>query len=154
MHRFKSKTLIQSTIIFGLISSIYLNADPGLDNSINKHQKTFEDVALQIWDWAEVGYQEFKSSALLKEELLANGFTIQSGVADIPTAFIAEYSNGGPVIGILGEYDALPGLMQTSSPFKEARNDVIAGHACGHHLFGAASAWAAIAVKEWLVLLF
>ena len=66
---------------------------------------------------------DFKSSALLKEELLANGFTIKSGVAEIPTAFIAEYSNGGPVIGILGEYDALPGLMQTASPFKEERDD-------------------------------
>ena len=151
MYRIKSKTLIKSSTIIALIASINLHADPGLDKALNKHQKTFEDVALKIWDWAEVGYQEYKSSALLKEELLANGFSIQSGVAEIPTAFIAEYSNGGPVIGILGEYDALPGLMQTASPFKEERNDVIAGHACGHHLFGAASAWAAIAVKEWLI---
>ena len=105
---------------------------------------------MQIWNWAEVGYQEYKSSELLKAELAANGFTIQSGVADIPTAFIAEFSNGGPVIGILGEYDALPGLMQTASPFKESRDDVIAGHACGHHMFGAASAWAAVTIKEWL----
>ena len=151
MYRIKSKTLIQSSIIIGLITSINLHADSGLDKALNKHQKTFEDVALKIWDWAEVGYQEHKSSALLKEELLANGFTIESGVAEIPTAFIAEYSNGGPVIGILGEYDALPGLMQTASPFKEERDDVIAGHACGHHLFGAASAWAAVAIKEWLI---
>src|SRR5210317_1263038 len=106
---------------------------------------------MQIWNWAEVGYQEYKSSELLKAELAANGFTIQSEVADIPTAFIAEYSNGGPVIGILGEYDALPGLMQTASPFKEPRDDVMAGHACGHHMFGAASAWAAVSIKEWLV---
>ena len=128
-----------------------IQADSSLNLSINKHQDTFETAAMKIWDWAEVGYQEFKSSELLKEELKANGFTIQSGVAEIPTAFIAEYSNGGPVVGILGEYDALPGLMQTASPFKEIRDDVDAGHACGHHLFGAASAWAAVAIKEWLV---
>ena len=106
---------------------------------------------MKIWDWAEVGYQEYKSSELLQSELAAHGFTITKGVADIPTAFIAEYSNGGPVIGILGEFDALPGLMQTASPFKEIREDVSAGHACGHHMFGAASAWAAVTVKEWLV---
>ena len=128
-----------------------IEADSSLNLSINKHQKTFEDAAMQIWDWAEVGYQEYKSADLLKQELMANGFSIQSGVAEIPTAFIAEYSNGGPVIGILGEYDALPGLMQTASPFKEIKEGSIAGHACGHHLFGAASAWAAVAIKEWLV---
>ena len=141
----------RSTVLIALTFSIATLADSSLNMSINKHQKTFEDVALKIWDWAEVGYQEYKSSELLQSELAVNGFTITKGVADIPTAFIAEYSNGGPVIGILGEYDALPGLMQTASPFKEERDDVTAGHACGHHMFGAASAWAAVAVKEWLV---
>ena len=71
MYRIKSKILIQSSIIIGLIPSFYLHADPDLDQALNKYQKTFEDVALKIWDWAEVGYQEHKSSALLKEELLA-----------------------------------------------------------------------------------
>ena len=141
----------RSAALIALTFSIATLADSSLNMSINKHQKTFEDVALKIWDWAEVGYQEYKSSELLQSELAANGFTITKGVADIPTAFIAEYSNGGPVIGILGEYDALPGLMQTASPFKEERDDVTAGHACGHHMFGAASAWAAVAIKEWLV---
>jgi aminobenzoyl-glutamate utilization protein B len=141
----------QSAVLIALTFSIATLADSSLNMSINKHQKTFEDVAMKIWDWAEVGYQEYKSSELLQSELASHGFTITKGVADIPTAFIAEYSNGGPVIGILGEYDALPGLMQTASPFKEVRDDVAAGHACGHHMFGAASAWAAVAVKEWLV---
>ena len=69
----------------------------------------------------------------------------------MPTAFIAEYGFSGPVIGILGEFDALPGLAQSISPFKEVvDNGTGAGHACGHHLFGAASAWAAVTVKEWL----
>ena len=151
MRRTKNKLFKQSFCIIGLIASVAVEADSSLNQSLNKHQETFQNAAMQIWNWAEVGYQEYKSSELLKAELAANGFTIQSGVADIPTAFIAEFSNGGPVIGILGEYDALPGLMQTASPFKESRDDVIAGHACGHHMFGAASAWAAVTIKEWLV---
>ena len=150
MRRKKNKFFRQRSLVFGLISSISIQADSGLDKSIDKHQNTFENAAMQIWEWAEVGYQEYKSSELLKKELSANGFIIKSGVANIPTAFIAEYSNGGPVIAILGEYDALPGLMQTASPFKEIKENASAGHACGHHLFGAASAWAAVAIKEWL----
>ncbi len=150
MRRKENKIFKQTAFVIGLIASFQTLADLSLNQSINKHQKTFEKAAMQIWDWAEVGYQEYKSADLLKQELIANGFSITSGVAGIPTAFIAEYSNGGPVIGILGEYDALPGLMQTTSPFKEIKEDSSAGHACGHHLFGAASAWAAVAVKEWL----
>ncbi len=150
MCRTKISFCRQTTYIIWLIASLNIQADSSLNLSINKHQKTFEAAAMKIWDWAEVGYQEYKSSELLKDELRSNGFSIQSSVAEIPTAFIAEYSNGGPVIGILGEYDALPGLMQTASPFKEIRQDVDAGHACGHHLFGAASAWAAVVIKEWL----
>ena len=150
MRRKENKIFKQTAFVIGLIASLQTLADSSLNQSINKHQKTFENAAMQIWDWAEVGYQEYKSADLLKQELIANGFSITSGVAEIPTAFIAEYSNGGPVIGILGEYDALPGLMQTTSPFKEIKEGSSAGHACGHHLFGAASAWAAVAVKEWL----
>jgi len=106
---------------------------------------------MQIWEFAELGYLENKSSSLLQDELKDNGFKIKSGIADIPTAFIAEFNNGGPVIGILGEFDALPGLSQQNLPFKTAEGlDSNNGHACGHHLFGAASAWAAVAIKEWL----
>ena len=151
MRRTKNQFFKQAAVIIWLITSFQIHADSSLNPSINKHQDTFETAAMKIWDWAEVGYQEYKSSELLKNELRSNGFSIQSGVADIPTAFIAEYSNGGPVVGILGEYDALPGLMQTASPFKEIREGVDAGHACGHHLFGAASAWAAVVIKDWLV---
>ena len=121
-----------------------------LDQSINNHQQQFEKVALQIWNIAEVGYQEYQSSSLLKESLAKEGFSIEDNVANIPTAFIAEYGEGSPVIGILGEFYALPGLAQTASPYKEKYKDNIAGHACGHHLFGAGSAWASVVVKEWL----
>ena len=108
-------------------------------------------VAKNIWNYAEVGFQEEKSSKELLRLLKENGFKIKSGVADIPTAFIAEYNNGGSVVGILGEYDALPGLSQTINPNKEKREGVNSGHACGHNLFGVASAAAAIAIKNWLI---
>lgn len=109
-----------------------------------------ERVARQLWEWAEVGYQETKSSALLQSELEANGFTVKEGVAGIPTAFIAEYGTGGPVIAILGEFDALPGLSQSASPLREIVEGKHAAHACGHNLFGAGSLTAAIAIRQWL----
>ena len=135
-----------------LTSSFSLNAySSSIEESIQYHKNTFSEVALKIWSHAEMGYQEFKSSNLLAYELEKEGFKITKGVAGIPTAFIAEYGLSGPVIGILGEFDALPGLAQSTSPFKEIiNNETGAGHACGHHLFGAASAWAAVAIKEWL----
>ncbi len=107
-------------------------------------------IAKKIWDYAEVGYQEEKSSQLLQQTLEKEGFTIEAGVAEIPTAFIATFGQGSPVIGILGEYDALPGITQTDSPSREKRTDVNAGHACGHHLFGTGSAAAVIAIKNWM----
>ena len=122
----------------------------GVDKSISKHQQSFENAAMQIWDWNEVGYQETKSSGLLQGLLAENNFSITTGVAEIPTAFIAEFGSKGPVIAIMGEFDALPGIVQTSNPFRDVREGAAAGHACGHHMFGAASAWAAVAVKEWL----
>ena len=135
-----------------LTSFFSFNANSSsIEQSIQDHKKTFSKVALKIWSHAEMGYQEFKSSSLLADELEKEGFKITKDVAGIPTAFIAEYGLSGPIIGILGEFDALPGLAQSTSPFKEIiNNENGAGHACGHHLFGAASAWAAVAIKEWL----
>jgi len=133
-----------------LFLSLNTYAERSLEKLINNHQNQFEEVAIRIWDYAEVGYQEYKSSSLLKEQLLKEGFSIKSNIANIPTAFVAEYGQGFPVIAILGEFDALPGVAQSSSPFKESYKDNQAGHACGHHLFGAGSAWASVAIKEWL----
>lgn len=107
-------------------------------------------VAHQIWSWAELGYQEEQSSALLQAELQAAGFSIEPGVAAIPTAFVASYGSGKPVIGVLGEFDALPGVSQAAVPYPEAREESANGHACGHHLFGTGSAAAVIAIKDWL----
>lgn len=111
--------------------------------------ETYSEIAHTIWDLAEMGYLEEKSSALLQETLAAEGFSIEKGIAGIPTAFVAEYGSGYPVIGILGEYDALPGLSQEAVPEKQSAGGE-AGHACGHHLFGTASTAAAISVKDWM----
>jgi len=110
----------------------------------------FGDLSKQIWEFAEVGYRETRSSALLRDELKNAGFAITERVADIPTAFTAQWGSGHPVIGILGEYDALPGLEQEAVPVKRPLRANNPGHGCGHNLFGAASAFAAIAVKEQL----
>ena len=106
-------------------------------------------AALKIWEWAEPGYQEKQSSALLANMLKTAGFKVNTGVAEIPTAFTAEMGEGHPVIGILGEYDALPGLSQKGAqPERAIRDGATYGHGCGHHLFGVASASAAIAIGE------
>lgn len=111
----------------------------------------FGTVAQQIWDFAEVGYQETRSSALLQSTLKEAGFTVEAGVAGIPTAFVASWSNGaGPVIGILAEFDALPGITQDRTAQRAPLEEKPSGHACGHHLYGAGSTAAAIAVKEWM----
>ncbi|MCA1584064.1 MAG: amidohydrolase [Acidobacteria bacterium] len=118
--------------------------------SIDAKTKAYGDVAMRIWSFAEVGYQETQSSALLQEQLKAAGFEVKAGVAEIPTAFVASWGSGQPVIGIVGEFDALPGLSQAASPERKPLVENGAGHGCGHHLFGTASTAAAIAVKEWL----
>jgi len=119
--------------------------------SIDAGYDKYTAVAKKIWEFAEVGYQETKSSALLQETLSQAGFKIEKGVAGMPTAFVATYGSGKPVIGILGEFDALPGVSQDAVPEVKKVEGRPAGHACGHHLFGTASSAAAIAVKDWLI---
>ena len=118
-------------------------------NALNSAYDADKKTALQIWDFAEVGYKEVKSAALHIQHLRDAGFTVETGVAGIPTAFVATYGSGSPSIGILAEYDALPGLSQTAGLTEKApiqgRN---AGHGCGHHLFGTASVSAGIAIKD------
>ena len=132
-------------ILFLLSFSIYAD----LSQNIDTHKEKYEKLAQTIWEYAEMGYLEEKSSKLLQETLLESDFVINEGIAGIPTAFLAEYSNGGPIIGILAEFDALPGLSQDATPFRQSLGGD-AGHACGHHLFGAGSVQAAIAIRYWL----
>lgn len=111
----------------------------------------YAGVAKQVWGFAEVGYQEEKSSALLQSQLKSAGFAVEAGVGEMPTAFVASFGSGTPVIAIVGEFDALPGLSQDAVPVRKILVDGGPGHGCGHHLFGTAAAAAAISVKDWLV---
>ena len=116
-----------------------------------KQEPALSSDALAIWILAEVGYKEEKSSALLQDRLRKAGFTVRAGVAGMPTAFVASYRNGdGPVIGILAEYDALPGLSQAAVPDRKATPGKNAAHGCGHNLFGAASVASAVALKDYM----
>jgi aminobenzoyl-glutamate utilization protein B len=117
---------------------------------IEAKRSAYAEVAKQIWAFAEVGYQEQKSSELLQQKLRDAGFTVRAAVADIPTAFVASYGSGKPVIGVIGEYDALPGLSQDATSSRNALVANGAGHGCGHNLLGTGALAAAIAVKEWL----
>ena len=121
-----------------------------LVQELENRQEEYGDIAMQIWDLAELGYLEYESSGLLQEKLRSEGFTVEAGVAGMPTAFVASYGSGGPVIGILAEFDALPGVSQAAVPYRQEREDNTAGHACGHHLFGTGGMAAGIALKDWL----
>jgi aminobenzoyl-glutamate utilization protein B len=116
--------------------------------NIQNGYEAYKKIALNIWEYAEVGFKENKSSSLLQNTLSDNGFTIEAGVAGMPTAFVATYGNAKPVIGILAEYDALPGLAQEATPEKKTIENKEAGHGCGHHLFGTASVAAGIEIKK------
>lgn len=114
---------------------------------IDENQSEFNDIADYVWQQAELSMEEYHSSAKLIDELKKYGFHVESGVAGIPTAFIATYDNGGPVIGFNAEFDCLPGLSQEVGTKKKAIKDGGPGHGCGHNLLGAASVNAAIALK-------
>ena len=132
------------------LPSSIANEKKAVIQSLEAKKQQYVDVATNIWNLAELGYKEGKSANLLQSMLKEEGFTIETGVAGIPTAFTATFGSGTPVIGVLGEYDALPGFSQDAVPFKKELAGNTNGHACGHHLFGSASAAAAIAVKNWL----
>ena len=119
-----------------------------LQASIDINATEYANIAQSIWELAEMGYLEFESSNILKTKAKEAGFHIESGVADIPTAFVASFGSGKPVLGIMAEFDALPGLSQKASVERDPRIEGAAGHACGHHLFGTASLAAAIAIKN------
>jgi aminobenzoyl-glutamate utilization protein B len=144
--------LLFSIMLFGQV--LVVNAQKTkseVTKAIDSKYDQYSAIAHKIWEFAEVGFQEVQSSALLQETLSKEGFKIESGVAGMPTAFIATYGSGKPVIGILGEYDALPGVSQEAVPELKPIPNLKSGHACGHHLFGTASAAAAIEVKNWLI---
>lgn len=116
--------------------------------SIEKHQQELINLSDSVWKFAETALKESKSAKILSDYAEKNGFVLRRGVAEMSTAFIAEYGSGKPIIGVLGEFDALPGLSQKAAPERSALVADAPGHGCGHNMFGAASLGAALAIKE------
>ncbi len=117
-------------------------------NSVEKHEAELIRISDAIWAAAETAFNETESSKILADYAEKNGLKVERGVANIPTAFTATYGSGKPVISILGEFDALPGISQKAQPEKEPYKEGAAGHGCGHNMFGTSSLGAAIAIKE------
>ena len=118
--------------------------------SVEAHKENLIAMSDSIWALAETAFEEDDSAEILASYAEKNGFNVQRGVAGMPTAFVATYGSGRPVISVLGEFDALPGISQKAQPTKSPLNEGAAGHGCGHNLFGAGSLGAAIAVKEMI----
>lgn len=143
-----------STLILLIVIPLLLTAQKISPNkkyvlqSIDGQSSKMIDISNKIWAHAEIAFQETHSHKLLADYAEENGFKVERGVAEIPTAFVATYGSGSPVIGILGEFDALPGLSQKAIPTKDPLEAGKGGHGCGHNLFGTASLGAAIAIKD------
>jgi aminobenzoyl-glutamate utilization protein B len=118
--------------------------------SVEIHKHEIISLSDQIWEFAETALEEYHSSELLADYAEQQGFTVQRGVAEMPTAFIATFGSGEPIIGIMGEFDALPGVSQKAVPYREVLHEGAGGHACGHNMFGAGSIGAAVAIKEMI----
>lgn len=126
------------------------DARASLLGSVDRQAPFWTAMSRRIWENPELSFRENASSALIREALRDAGFAIRDRAAALPTAFIAEWGRGAPVVGIIGEFDALPGLSQIDAPERRPRVEGAPGHGCGHNLFGTASALAAIAVKQHL----
>lgn len=139
-------------LFLGGLISLTAQQKKGLKNNViaavEQQKEQLINISDTIWAAAEIAFQERISSAALIEYAKANGFEVEEGVADTPTAFVATYGSGKPVIGILGEFDALPGISQKTVPEKTPLKEGAAGHGCGHNLFGTASLGAAVAIKN------
>src|SRR5947208_4922103 len=114
MSRMRIVTILTLTLVV-LHGRPRVHAADDVLARVAAHAERFGAIARQIWETPELGYHESRSSSLLQQELRANGFDVKAGVADMPTAFTATFGSGKPVIGLLGEFDALPALSQTDS---------------------------------------
>lgn len=117
---------------------------------LDRSFQTYDQIQKAIWANPELGFLETESSGILQEHLRTQGFDVETGLAGMPTSFIATYGTGSPVIGILAEFDALPGLSQDTVPYRKPVEEGGNGHACGHNVFGTAAVAGAVAIKEWL----
>ena len=142
---------MRALLLLALATTPLLAADKGaILQSMDARAAHYGDVSRKIWEFAELGFKENQSAALLESELRAAGFRVVENVAGMPTAFTATWGQGKPVIGIMGEYDALPGLSQDTTPERKPLVAGGPGHGCGHNLLGTASLFAAVTLKEWL----
>jgi aminobenzoyl-glutamate utilization protein B len=116
--------------------------------AVDRHAQALIEISDKVWALAETALNEHRSAALLADYAESEGFEVERGVAGMPTAFVASFGKGRPVIGVMGEYDALPGVSQQAVAEKVPLEAGAAGHACGHNLFGAGSLGAALAIKE------
>lgn len=148
MNRFIS--LLLGLIVSQLIIAQRNNSEQVSLDYLNCSFAVYDSLQKQIWRNPELGFLEKESSALLQKHLEENGFVVEAGVAGMPTAFVATYGSGKPVIGILAEFDALPGLSQDTVPYRKPLVENGNGHGCGHNLFGVGSVSGAVAVSKWL----
>jgi len=147
-------------VLFFCASSVLLlpnaasSQSPGahqeIEHLVDQRSAEFTKVSKEIWGYAELGYHEEKSSALLQKQLKNAGFRMETGVADEPTAFVASYGEGKPVIAVLGEFDALPGLSQAALPDRSPVTAGAPGHGCGHNLLGSGAALAVVTLKQYM----
>jgi len=146
----KKCTLLGMLLLFATaVSAQKMNSNKkAIVASVEKHKAELIRVSDSIWALAETAFNESQSAAVLADYAEKNGLKVTRGVANIPTAFTATYGSGKPVISILGEFDALPGISQKAQPEKEPYKEGAAGHGCGHNMFGTSSLGAAIAIKE------
>jgi aminobenzoyl-glutamate utilization protein B len=117
---------------------------------IDQNRVRLAEMSDAIWGYAELGLWEIKSSKLIADELERHGFRVERGVAGMPTAFVASWGDGKPVVGLMGEYDALPGISNKKVPWKEPLREGAPGHGCGHNIHGVTAVAAAIAVRHTL----
>lgn len=123
-----------------------------LEELIKQKHKKFEEISDKIWEYAESGYKEVNSSALQRQVMSDEGFTVENGIGGITTAFRASFGSGKPVIAFLGEFDALPELSQKADvTYKEPLLEGGYGHGCGHHILGTACMQACVAIKDYLL---
>ena len=146
---------MRRVLLLFLLATPLFAADPKfLDDkkaavaTIDKNATEMTALSDAVWRYAETALRETQSSKALADYAESKGFRVTRGVAGMPTAFVAEFGSGKPVIGIMGEYDALPGISQKAQSTKEALNEGAPGHGCGHNLFGVGSLGAAIAIKD------
>ncbi len=138
----------QNLFLIVILAVANLYAAEDVLTHVDAHAARFGDISRQIWETPELGFHENKSSALLQQELRANGFDVRANLAGMLTAFTATFGTGKPVIALMGEFDALPGLSQKDVPVQSPVRAGDPGHGCGHNLLGSASALAAVAIKE------